>query len=276
MALDVGDALREGIDRGTERNALVLMAVVAAVSLASTAFSQTAAVYALDVLAEFAREEGLDPPSQGALGPTPLELPISGPLAAVLFVAAAVLNQAIGLVAIRTFVSDATATVPREFLVRRIGWVTLNAVVGGLLVGVLILLGLVLFVLPGVFVAVSLFFFEQELAVNDTNLVEAMEDSWALARGERVQIFVLAVLLLGAALAPSVLAGLLRPVIRPWLAAVLAVLGSAVVTVVSIAVASRAYVQVETAEPDTDPDADNEDEDDEVGPLGPDEVDEAF
>lgn len=277
MALDVGDALRDGIDRGTERNALLLMVVVGAVSLASTAFSQTALVYVFDLLAELAREQGTEPPSPDALGPTPLVLPIPGPVAGLLFVAAAVLNQAIGLVAIRTFVSDVRTTVPREFVTRRIGWVTLNAVVGGLVVGALIVIGLVLLIVPGIFVAVSLFFFEQEVAVEDSNLVEAIEDSWALSKGERVEIFLVAAVLAVAALSTAVPTAVLRPVLGGLPTAVLGVAISAVVTVVSIAVASRAYTQVKESE-----DAGEEPEDDggtdegEIGALGPDEVDDAF
>lgn len=272
MALDVGDAIAEGVSRGTARNALLLMVVVAAISLAAAAFSQTVIAVAREVLIELARQQGRDPPSPGAFGPTPLALPLSGPLAAVLFVAAAVANQAVVLVAIRTFVSDETATVPRAFLTRRIGWVTLNAVIGGLLVFALILLGLVLLVIPGLFVAVSLYFFEQEVAVNDSGLVRAMEDSWALARGDRLAIFVLGAVLVLAELAAALPAVALRALDAGAVAAVVGVVVSAAVTVVSVAIVSRAYVQLRAAEPE--PEA--AEGDDAVGALGPDEVEEAF
>lgn len=277
MALDVGEALRDGFDRGTERNALLLMVVVGVVSLASTALVQTVMVELLDVLADLAREQGTTPPSADDLPPTPLALPIPLAVAAVLAVAAAVLTQAVKLVAIRTFVSDERATVPPEFGTRRIGWVTLNAVVGGLIVLALIALGLVFLVVPGVFVAVSLFFFEQEVAVEDSNLVEAIEDSWALSKGNRVEIFLVGAVLVVVQYAAPTVTGVLDPVVPPVAVALLTVAISAVITVVSVAIASRAYVQVKAAaEEEAAEGGEATDDEEPVGALGPDEIDETF
>lgn len=277
MALDVGEAFRDGLNRATGRNALLLMVAVGVVSLASTALFQTVSVELFDLLVEVAEEQGTEPPARSDLPPTPLALSMPLAVAAVLAIAVAILTQAVKLVAIRTFVSDERAAIPREFLTRRIGWVTLNAVVGGLIVWALILLGLVLLVVPGIFVAVSLFFFEQEVAVEDSNLVEAIEDSWALSKGNRVEIFLVgAVLVVVQYLLPGA-TGVLDPVVSPVVGAVLTVAVSTVVTVVSVAVASRAYVQVKTAaEEAEDGDADEADDEEPVGALGPDEIDETF
>lgn len=273
MALDVGEALRDGFDRGTERNALLLMVVVGVVSLASTALLQTATPEAVEFLNQVAREEGTTPPFPEEPS-TPLMLPISPHLAALLLAIVAVISQSLILVAIRTFVSDERAAVPRELATRRIGWVTLNAVVGGLIVWALILLGLVFLVVPGIFVAVSLFFFEQEVAVEDSNLVEAIQDSWALSKGDRVEILLVGAVLLIVGFGSSVPSSLLDPVLPPVAGALLTVAISAVVTVVSVAIASRAYVQVKTA---AEEDADDEpDEDEPVGALGPEDIDDAF
>jgi len=272
MSLDVGEALRDGVDRATERNAVLLMVVVAAVSLASTAFSQTFTAYTADALAELARQQGQEPPPDDAFGSTPLALPLSGPLAGLLFVVTAVLNQAVVIVAIRTFVSDATDAIPGAFVRRNIGWATLNAVVGGIVVGVMILVGLVFLVVPGVLVWVSLLFFEQEVAVEDASLVEAMEESWALSKGNRVEILLLAIALLLLTVAAVVPGAVLAAVAAPVAVAVLGALLGAVATVVSVAATSRAYVQLTEAE---EP-AEAQDDEDGVGALGPDEIDEEF
>lgn len=263
MALNVGDALREGFGRATARNGLVLMVALFLVGAASTAFSQTALVALGDALAELAREQGTTPPPDDAFGAGPLVLPIPAWVAGVAWVATWLVGQVVNVVAIRTFVSDATRRVPREFVRRRMGWVIVNVLVGGIVVGVLVIVGLLLLVIPGIFLAVSFYFLNQVIAVEDENFVDAMRESWALTAGDRIEVLALAALLVGLSVGvtlPSIPIGEAFPV----LAVVYSLVVSAPVTVYGVATVSRAYVQLVEA---------REAADDQVGALGPEDLD---
>lgn len=261
MSLDVGEALRDGFGRTTARNGLVLMLAIFVVSLSTTVFSQTVTVALVDALAELASEQGTQPPQEGDLGPTPFALPLSPWIAGISLVVSWVLGQVVTIVAIRTFVSDVTDTIPGAFLRRRIGWVLVNVIVGQIVVGVLVLVGLVLLILPGIFLAVSLYFVTQVIAVEDEDFVEAMRESWRLARGSRIQIFLLAVVLVGLSFLVSI-PSLLVAETLPVGAVLYSLVATAPVSVFAIATVARAYVQLETTREETET----------IGALGPDEL----
>lgn len=264
MALDVGDALRDGFRRATARNGLVLMVAVFLVGAGTTAFSQTVQVALVEWLADLASEQGTTPPPEDAFGATPLALPIPAWLAGLLLVGTWLVGQAVTVVAIRTFVSDATERIPREFLRRRIVWAVANVVVGGIVVGALVVAGLLLLVLPGLFLAVSFYFLNQVIAVEDEDFVDAMRESWSLAAGDRFDVFLLAAVLVGLSvvvLAPTIVLGEALPAV----AAAYSLAVTAPVSVFGVAAVSRAYVQlVETRET----------ADEYAGALGPEDLEE--
>lgn len=68
-------------------------------------------------------------------------------------------------------------------------WV--NLFVGSIVFGVLFALGLVLFILPGLFVLTGLVFFGARIAAEDENFVAGMGSSWRLTRGNRIGVFLL-------------------------------------------------------------------------------------
>ena len=47
----------------------------------------------------------------------------------------------------------------------------------------------VLAIWPGVFIALSFFFVRQEIALENKNFIEALQDGWVMTRGERVELF---------------------------------------------------------------------------------------
>lgn len=278
MSLDIGAALREGVDRTTERNALLLMVAFVLLGVASAVATDTFFARTIEALERIAEEQG----QAGAFDPatlpnTPLAAPIPLWAALALAFALALVGEALSLVTLRTFVSDERERVPGEFLRRRIAWVTANGFVGGIVVGVLVVVGLVFLVIPGLFLYVAFFFVRAEIAVEDTNFVDAMAESWALTRGNRIEVFALGVVLFVVgllAIAPTVGLGSVDAALASLVGTVL----SAVATVFVAATVARAYVQLrEFDEPDATGTVEDEDEDDEedpyAGALGPEDLD---
>ncbi|MFB6204942.1 MAG: hypothetical protein ABEJ05_00215 [Haloglomus sp.] len=269
MTLDVGAALRRGFSRTFERNGLVLMGVFLVFKLVNTVVGQSLSAATDTVLREMARGVPELSASQFTTGPTPLAVDMPLGVAVVLAIAVAILAEAIFVVAVRTMVSEETETVPREFVRRRLLGATLNGVVGGIVVGFLVVVGLVFLVVPGIFLALSFFFVRQEIAVADKNFVDAMSGSWALTKGDRLELFALAVVVAIA----GILAGVVTVPVGLASPAASAVVGDAldaVFTVFGVAVAARAYDQLRSEAgpgavgPDEVGDVGADDEDDQV------------
>jgi hypothetical protein len=123
----------------------------------------------------------------------------------------------------------------------------LNGVVAGIIATVLTYLGLVLFVVPGVFIALSFFFVRQEIALENKNFIQALQDGWVMTRGERVELFGLGAIILLISLVANSPATVLF-FLSPTVALLLGTVTSAVTTVFGIAVVTRAYQQLKSDE----------------------------
>ncbi|GAB6862162.1 hypothetical protein ACFR97_05910 [Haloplanus litoreus] len=178
----------------------------------------------------------------------PAPVALSLPVAATVVVGSLLALTVLSVVAIRTFVADERDAIPREFWTEGLGWAVLNLFVGGLVTTVLLTVGFALLIVPGVFLLVGLVFMAMYVAVDGDNFVTAMRRSWALARGNRLSILglVLVVASLGFAvgigfsvmnLAAS-LAGF--GVVTPLLAAVLV----APMTMFNVATVAAAFDQL--------------------------------
>ncbi|PAU84638.1 hypothetical protein CK500_03745 [Halorubrum salipaludis] len=176
MSLQIGSTVTNGLRRVANRNGLLL--VLASV-LVGTAWQ---------VAFNSAMAASLPPEVAGQLAPV-VDAPF--PVLAAFAVVSFLVLPVVSVAAIRTFVAGETDRVPREFVTRRIGWVVANLVVGGMVLGVLVMVGTVLFVVPGIIVYVALLFMAVFVAVEDENFVAAMGDSWRLTRGNWIRLFVL-------------------------------------------------------------------------------------
>ncbi|AZH26868.1 hypothetical protein [Haloplanus aerogenes] len=129
----------------------------------------------------------------------PVSLPV--PVAVVVVVACLIALSYLSVVAIRTFVAGTRDTIPGEFYTDGVVWAVPNLFVGGLVTMVLVTIGFALLFVPGIFLLVSLLFMPVYVAVEGDNFVTAMRRSWALARGDRLAILglVLVVVAIGAA-----------------------------------------------------------------------------
>lgn len=241
MSLDVGAALRDGASRTAERNGLVLMVGFLVVGLASLVVRQTFSAWYFEAVRSMSSE-----PLAFETPALPLAVGLPPAATVALWLALALLAEALRVVAVRTMVSDHTDRIPATLVRRNLGLATLNGFVGGVVVAVLVGLGSLALIVPGVFLAVSFIFVRQEIAVQDENFVDAMVNSWELASGNRVELAVLGIVWVTASLmlaAVSAGLGALLPAGSVVVPAVSVTL-SAPVTVFVVATAARAYVQL--------------------------------
>jgi hypothetical protein len=256
MSLRIEAALREGFERTVRRNGLLLVAVFVVFGLANRVVTQSANAGLTQLIDSTlpAPTTGGGPGAGGvppvdAGGVAPLALPIPLPVAILLVVAFAVAAEGIRIVAIRVFASDETETVPPDLARRDIGWAVLNGVVAGVIATVLVGIGLLVLVVPGLFLAVSFYFVRQAVALEDATVFDALSRSWELSKGNRLSVFVLLVVVWLVNLVASLPSGAAF-VLTPAVATVLSAIIGGFTTVFGIAVATRAFVQLQN--PDTD------------------------
>ncbi|MFB6154792.1 MAG: hypothetical protein ABEJ22_02785 [Haloferacaceae archaeon] len=113
----------------------------------------------------------------------------------VAFVVLLVALTYVGILAVRVFVAGERDTIPSAFYTRNIVRVFVNYVVGGLVFSIVLVLGTLLLVVPGIVAYVSFVFMVMFVAAEDENFVAALRHSWKLASGERLRIFALLVVL---------------------------------------------------------------------------------
>lgn len=250
MTLRIGDALRQGAVRTFERNGLILVGVFVVFGLLNAVVSQSLSGAYMQFMAE---EFGTLPTGQGQ-GPgfgtpfvgseqTALALPLPLGVALALSALFGVVAEALRIVSIRVFASAETQAIPGDLIRRNLPRAVLNSVVAGIVIGILTVIGLVFLVLPGIVVAISFFFVRQVIALEDENMIEAMERAWKISRGNRIELFILAAIvwLVGLVASVPAFAGVF---IEPLVATILSIGVSGFVTVFGIAVATRAFEQL--------------------------------
>lgn len=188
MSLQIVAALRDGLDRLISRTggilvlAYLLVSVVYQVSLDALTAAATA---------------GMDQGMQGSVQPPEPLLDLSAPLAAALILLSLVALAYVSVVAIRTFVAGERASIPRAFFTDRAAWAVLNLLVGGIVVSILFWVGLLLLVVPGIYVIVTMAFMAMYVAAENDNFVAAMRRSWRLTSGDRWSVLGLLVAIVG-------------------------------------------------------------------------------
>jgi hypothetical protein len=238
MSLQIGAALKRGAGLLGSRAGVVVLAAYAAVMLVyQVSFNTVLAT----LLAGVAAGTGVDP-AAGLV-----TLPVSVPVAAVVAVAALLAATVVSVVAVRTFVAGERSGVPRRALTDGTAFAVANVLVGGVVFGLVVLVGLVLFVVPGIVAYVGLLFMLHYVAVENDNFVTAMRRSWRLTSGDRIRLFLLVVVLLAVVFLVSVVAnaafGLaLSP--AGGVAGLLVALVNVVSTLYLLAVLSDAFVQL--------------------------------
>ncbi|MFC5972701.1 hypothetical protein ACFPYI_15295 [Halomarina salina] len=197
MSLQIGSALRYGFDRLFERNGLLLVGLFVLAGLFAAVAGQTLSQVLFDwIVQQTWYQEAVAEVGEGPLLPEsagPFAVSDSPLVAGVLLTASVFVSEAIRVISDRTFVSDATETLYQPE--RNLGRATLFGFVAGLIAVVATGIGLVLLIVPGIFIALCLYFVRQEIAVFDKGPIAALEGSWALTKGHRLNLLGLAVVL---------------------------------------------------------------------------------
>ncbi|SFR98319.1 hypothetical protein SAMN05216559_2012 [Halomicrobium zhouii] len=185
MSLPIGTALKDGFAKTASRAGAILIAAYLVVN----------GVYLVSVMSTiraYAAQNGA--PMTGATG-LALDLPLS--VAGALLALSGVLLLYLPIVTIRTFVADERQSVRSEHLTGGVLFALLNLVVGGIVYGIAVFIGLVLLVVPGVFLMVALAFMQVFIVVEGDNFVAAMRKSWRLTEGDRFALFALGAVIVG-------------------------------------------------------------------------------
>jgi hypothetical protein len=185
MALQLGRTFSDGIRRVLTRTGGILFLGLLAIQFLLQTSVNTAVV-------------GLLPPRAAAeLGETiGLTLPVSGTVGTVLFLCALALSSVYFVVLSRALTRPLAelSTFPAELITRRLGRATLVMIGGGILVAVSVTAGLMMLVLPGVFLATCFLFFVFAVSVEDRGVIDALTRSWRLSRGNRLKLGVVVIL----------------------------------------------------------------------------------
>ncbi|MFC6974451.1 hypothetical protein ACFQL1_06870 [Halomicroarcula sp. GCM10025709] len=243
MSLQIGSAFRDGFERTVSPNGLLLMGIFLVFSAVNTVLSQSASLAVQQYLQEFPVQSAQLGPASFGTGEAALAVSLPLSVVSILTLITVFIAEALRIVGIRMFAPDETLSPAADSIRDGLPFAVLNGVAGGIIATVLTYIGLVLLVVPGVFIALSFFFARQEIALQNKNFVDALRDSWAMTRGERLGLFVLGALLFVVSLIANSPATVLF-FLSPLAALVVGMVTSAVTTVFGIAVVTRAYQQI--------------------------------
>ena len=241
MALKIGSSLTGGFSRVANRNGAVLTLAYLVLGLVW----QVAFYSAFVTWLQRSNPEMTDVPL-----PT-VDAPLA--VAAVVAVLALLLLQIMAVVSIRTFVGGHTDVIPSEYYTRNIVIVLANALVGSVAYGLLVFLGSLLLVIPGIIAYVAFLFMLFYVAVEDENFVAALSDSWTLTRGNWVSLFgLLLIIFVGLSLIPGILAAVISFVVGAYAGPAISTLVSGVITLpfslLVLGILAEAFVQLRGAE----------------------------
>ena len=122
MALDIGDAVRTGVNRTLARNGLLFAAAYFVVGVLNVLVTSS-------TMRRFAPPEGFGGPmvpmSQPLTGPS---LGVSPVVAGVVGLLVAIVSVLLTMAALRTFVTDETETIPERHFTHNAVWAFLNLV----------------------------------------------------------------------------------------------------------------------------------------------------
>jgi hypothetical protein len=235
MTLSISASVRDGAGRFVSRSGALLTLAYAAVLV----------VYQLSLNGLVVAVLPVDAEALGATATFPAPTAVYGAVV----LAALLATASLTVVTVRTFVADRRDAVPRAFYTRRLAWATANLLVGGVAYGLLVLLGSVMLLVPGVVVYVGLVFYTMYVAVEDESFVAAFRQSWRLVRPEFLRVFVLvAALGLGVALVGAavgvVVAGVAATAVGTGWAGVVSGVLFGVLALFALAVLSAAFARL--------------------------------
>jgi hypothetical protein len=182
MTLRLGRAIGGGVRRALTPAGVALMVLTAGYTTILVGAVNTIVLAAL-------------PPAVRDRAEIGLVFPLSPAAAGVLVAASLVVGMVVVLAAARAFTAGGGSRLA-EYVTRRMGRALVSAIGANLVVSVAVMVGFVLLIVPGLFLAVSFTFIVFAIAVDDARAIPALRRSWALARGHRWRLLAI-VLLIG-------------------------------------------------------------------------------
>lgn len=180
MALHLGQAIGNDIRRTLTPIGIVLMLLTFLYSFVFLGATNTIASELIP-----ANLQG-----QGSIG---LTFPIFLELSVVLLLAGMLLGTILIIAATRAFTRtpDRRGTLTADLFTRRIGRAVVSVLIANLIVSLLVVVGFVLLIVPGLYLLVSFTFVLFAIGVEDTGPIGALRRSWHLTTGHRWRVFAL-------------------------------------------------------------------------------------
>jgi len=251
-------ALVEAVRRLRGRTGVALGTVFVAVGVATVVARETLLTASIEQYLAAGGDPSTLPFDTAAVGSAlSLELPYVAAL--LLFAVVALLAEYAAVVTLRVMAGESLAGAAR----RRVGRTVAVGFIVGVVVRLLVVVGVAAFVLPGVFLAVSLLFAHAAVSVDDDGFGAAFRRAWTLAAGRRIDVLGVVSLLLALYLVPRFAAAVVPGTAGLLLGGVAIGAGN----LLSSGVVGRAYV---AAKQEGDEDADESDPYD--APLGADDI----
>jgi len=188
MALQISSALSEAGHRLVSRTGAILLGafLVLMIGFQSMLNTLIAVVYA---------DMGFEEISSAL--PLVLDLPLSVAGAGVAL--GTILSAYLSIVAFRTFIAGARDSFPDDAFTRNVPLAMVNLAVGGFVYGLLVFVGSLLLLVPGIFAYVVFIFMAPYIIDEDRNFVSALKASYRLTEGERLPLFGLLVIVVAGA-----------------------------------------------------------------------------
>jgi len=237
VALKIGSSLTNGFSRVANRNGAVLAFAYVGLGL----------VWQVAFYSAFATWLQRTNPEMTDVALPTVDVPLA--VSATVAIVALLLLQVAAIVSIRTFVGGHTDEIPSEYYTRDIVPVLANALVGSLAYGLLVFVGSLLFLIPGIIAYVAFLFMLVYIAVEDANFVAALRDSWTLTRGNWLPLFVLLLIVFaGLGLVPVMLAALVSFIVGAYAGPAMSSLVSGLITLpfslFVLGILAEAFVQL--------------------------------
>ncbi|MFB6212947.1 MAG: hypothetical protein ABEJ07_00050 [Candidatus Nanohaloarchaea archaeon] len=232
MTVDVGRTFREAFDMTVSRAGISIMALYLVFQVLNLVVSQSFFMAAL-------------PASWTMSSAYPLAVEMSAAVSGIAWLLLLLAGAALGLGVIRTFVNERTESLPVEYFTSDLLMPLVNIFIGGILFSIAVMVGFVLFVIPGIFLMVSLIFWIVYVAVEDQNFMEAFSSSWQLAKENRFPLFAIGLLMMVATYVFTLLFSVPSSLLLGRAASSMAVMiPSAIISVFNVAALASAYNQL--------------------------------
>lgn len=236
MSLQVLDVLKSGLKN----------------TFSTTGLELIGAFYILNILGQMVNDSlvaqsVLPMPSTGVS--TPLAV-TSVPAAVwgVLLLVALVANIWFAIGTLRNLVNRNFDSLDQEMFTQDLGMTALNMIAGSIVFSVAVVLGLLALIVPGLFLMVSLLFWSIFVAVEGDSFIDALKNSWELATGNRIDLFLIGLGVVGIGLLASLVMAVpnvLLSTVNPAASALLSLLMSAFGTVLGLVTLAEAYNELQ-------------------------------